>query len=805
MTDESPPRAPESPQAAGDGLWLKVVEAAPVGLTLSNAAGDVLFANSAAQAFKAARAEAAKPAVVERRAEIVLAGETYSVAASTDVGEQQALQDKLFHMAYFDALTGCPNRALFDSALADALSAPGEANAFAVVVFDMDRFRNVRDHYGHAVSDELLVKIARRANEDLGPNDLLARTGDDEFFLLIGQVREPEDAIAAAERILARLRDPFCAGGLEVFVSASAGLSLFPQHDQDGEGLRRKALTALSIAKRAGNGSVGVFDPEAPARRAGRARLEQNLRLALRDRQLFCAFQPKVDFRAGRIVGAEVLMRWRDADGNLRAPADVIALALNTGLMNEVTRLMFEQALGDLDRAKTEFGGDITLGFNIAASQAGDLAFMDSFVAMLRHSGQAHRFVIELTEEAFLQASRFQSHVLPMLREAGAKISIDDFGVGYSSLATLSEVTADEIKVDRAFIAAIHQRPRSQSVLRAIESIGDALGMSVMAEGVETAEELAYLVDHTAIRVAQGFYFGQPLTFEAGETRDDAGRSPHTGRARPQPGEPPFDAGARRRPTGRLTALGGSAPALALLRHVEIGQRPREGLGRHGEGLRQGRMGMDGEADVLGVAAHLDRQRRLGDQVAGVGADDAAADQPAARLVPQRLGQALVAPERQRAPARRPGEHRLAEGEPLGLGLRLGDADPGDFRIGIGDRRDRLGVEGGLVAARDLRRDLALVRRLVGEHRLADDVADREDMGNVGAHLPVDGDEAALVDRDPRGLGADRARRWAAVRPTPASRRTSSVPPPLALEGDVQRRRAWPRPPSPWSSSRIFS
>jgi EAL domain-containing protein (putative c-di-GMP-specific phosphodiesterase class I) len=156
---------------------------------------------------------------------------------------------------------------------------------------------------------------------------------------------------------------------------------------------------------------------------------------------------------------------------------------------------------------------------------------MRGFAAMLRHSGQAHRFIIELTEEAFLQASRFQSHVLPMLREAGAKISIDDFGVGYSSLATLSEVTADEIKVDRAFVAAIHQRPRSQSVLRAIESIGEALGMNVMAEGVETAEELTYLADHTSIRVAQGFYFGQPLTFEAGEPRQARGQSVEGARA----------------------------------------------------------------------------------------------------------------------------------------------------------------------------------------------------------------------------------------------------------------------------------
>ena len=201
--------------------------------------------------------------------------------------------------------------------------------------------------------------------------------------------------------------------------------------------------------------------------------------------------QPKVDFRAGKIAGLEVLMRWRDENGEARSPGDSIAFAVNLGLMNEMTQLLFEETLASLDAIDATFGPDLRLGFNIAAQQAGDTRFMRAFADRLAASGQARRFMIELTEEALLRASQFQLQVAPMLREIGAKISIDDFGVGYSSLSTLAEIEADEIKVDRSFITAIHERPRNQGLLRAIESIGKALNTPVMVEGVETKEELA--------------------------------------------------------------------------------------------------------------------------------------------------------------------------------------------------------------------------------------------------------------------------------------------------------------------------
>ena len=224
-----------------------------------------------------------------------------------------------------------------------------------------------------------------------------------------------------------------------------------------------------------------------------------------------CAFQPKFDFRAQAVDSLEVLMRWRDEDGLWSTPGNFLNLAHETGLTNEITELVFEETLASLDAVNEAFGRKPKLGFNIAAKQASDLRFMRGFLERLGESGHARRFMLEITEEAFLPASQFQARVLPLIREIGAQLSIDDFGAGYSSLATLADITADEVKVDRSLITDIDSRPRSQSLLRAIESIGEALATEVIVEGVETEAEFHYLRDHTHIRVAQGYYFGKPL------------------------------------------------------------------------------------------------------------------------------------------------------------------------------------------------------------------------------------------------------------------------------------------------------
>jgi EAL domain-containing protein (putative c-di-GMP-specific phosphodiesterase class I) len=245
-----------------------------------------------------------------------------------------------------------------------------------------------------------------------------------------------------------------------------------------------------------------------------RVETEQRLRLAIRDRKFCCAFQPKVDIHSRDVVGVETLVRWRDDDGALQFPSTFIGLATELGLIDQITHFVLRESVDAIERLDDAFGRDCTISINIAAKQANNLKFMRSFVQQLEATGQARRFMLELTEEAFVAKSQFQMQALPLLRAAGVRVSIDDFGTGYSSLSTLADITADEIKIDRSFVTAIYQRPRSQSVLKAIESLGHSLGMTIVAEGVETFEELAFLQASTRIRYAQGYYFSKPFFLE---------------------------------------------------------------------------------------------------------------------------------------------------------------------------------------------------------------------------------------------------------------------------------------------------
>ncbi len=241
---------------------------------------------------------------------------------------------------------------------------------------------------------------------------------------------------------------------------------------------------------------------------------EQRLRLAVRDGHFCCAFQPKVDMRTEEVAGVEALIRLRDADGVIQAPGEFIGLAAELGLIDDLTYLALGQILKSMELIDEAFGTQATVSINVAAQQAGDPEFMRGFCHEIGSSGYAERFIVEVTEDAFLAKSRFLTHVLPMLREARLRVSIDDFGTGYSSLAQLADITADELKIDRSFITAIHQRSRSQSILKAIEALSESLGMTVIAEGVETAEEAAFLQAETRIRYAQGFYYSKPIFME---------------------------------------------------------------------------------------------------------------------------------------------------------------------------------------------------------------------------------------------------------------------------------------------------
>jgi cyclic di-GMP phosphodiesterase Gmr len=440
--------------------------------------------------------------------------ETLLLSTSLDITERKQVESDLARRAYSDDLTGLANRAMIQEHVEHVLGAQANGERFALAFIDLDNFKHINDYYSHAVGDALLVKVAQRIADLVRATDMLARISGDEFVLLVNPVESDDHIYAVIESLLEKLKQPFHIEGFEVFTSASIGVSIYPEHGGNYEELRRNADSAMYRAKSGAKGAAAFFDLKMGQSVTARMELEQRLRLAIRDCQFSCAFQPKVDIRSQEVVGFEVLIRWIDDDAEIQSPNDFIGLATELGLIDPITHFVLAETIRSIGLLDDAFGPGKSIAINVAAKQAGDLKFMRSFVETLNASRHADRFIVEVTEDAFIAKNRFQTQVLPMLRDAGIRVSIDDFGTGYSSLSVLADITADEIKIDRSFITAIHQRPRSQSILKAIESVSQALGMSVVAEGVETFEELAYLQAATRIRYAQGYHFAKPFFLE---------------------------------------------------------------------------------------------------------------------------------------------------------------------------------------------------------------------------------------------------------------------------------------------------
>ena len=436
------------------------------------------------------------------------------LTSSVEITQHKQVESQLAQRAHFDELTGLPNRILMNERFEQALHGRDRNAHFGLAFIDLDNFKHVNDYYSQAIGDVMLMKIAQRIAGRVRSTDTLARISGDEFLLLIDPIENDEQIREMIDAILRELKKPFHVDAFEVFTSASIGVSIYPEHGTNYEELRRNADSAMGRAKNEAKGSAIYFNAKMGQNLAARMRLEQRLRLAIRDCKFCCAFQPKVDIRSEEVVGFETLVRWRDENGEIQAPSSFIGLAIELGLIDPIPRFVLSEMLESMPRLDDAFGSDTTISLNIAAKQASDLDFMKAIAADLSDSPYAERIMLEVTEDAFFAKSRFQTHVLPILREIGVRVSIDDFGTGYSSLGALADITADEIKVDRSFITRIHERPRSQSVLRAIESLGHALGMTIIAEGIETFEELAFLLAATRIHYAQGFYFSRPFFLE---------------------------------------------------------------------------------------------------------------------------------------------------------------------------------------------------------------------------------------------------------------------------------------------------
>ena len=558
LPEGAPGNEGESPSELS--ILRDVLRLLPHGVTVQDEHGRVLLANEAAAAqleigadglpAHAPRRETASHALHSGRAVVVeesleregrrkvlltshrpvrIAERNLLLSSSADITEQKTFEDQLFRSAYYDELTDLPNRRVIEHRV-NKLLQTGGGPGFALAFLDVDNFKHINDYYGHAIGDALLVEMARRIGMNLRTSDMLSRISGDEFVLLLYPVQGQEEVAEFIRFMLERIKAPFFIDGSEIFASTSIGVSLYPEHGTNYDALRHNADLAMYRVKNTGKGTAAFFDASMEREADARMKIEQSLRMAILEKRFCCAFQPKVDIRTREIQGIEALVRLRDDAGVIQAPGSFINLATELGLIDELTHLVLAEIVKSIDLINDTFGHDATISMNVAAKQAGNADFMRPFARSLEQTGFPKRFMVEVTEDAFVTKTLFHDEILPLLRKIGVGISIDDFGTGYSSLSALADITADEIKIDRSFITDIHERPRSQGILRAIESLSEALGMTVIAEGIESHEELAYLQAATRIRFAQGFYFAKPVFLE-----DLRGSTPLASESRARP------------------------------------------------------------------------------------------------------------------------------------------------------------------------------------------------------------------------------------------------------------------------------
>lgn len=434
-----------------------------------------------------------------------------------DLTERKQQEAKLAFLAEYDPLTLLPNRHLFTTKLNQALKiARREHSQLAVLILDLDNFKNINDSYGHNTGDVLLKRIAEKLQLCCGETASLARLGGDEFALLMENLAHPEDAARFAQELLLSLQQPLVLEfDIEVSNSASIGISLFPQHTDNAEALLQGADTALYKAKADGRNTYSYYNDQLTAQARERLILEGKLRQALKFAQLECYYQAQLNLSTNQIVGAELLIRWFDPEQGYIAPDQFIPVAESCGLIHELGLFVLQQACLQGQAWLTQGLPALRLAVNVSTHQFSKGDLEQQVKQVLQQTGfPAHLLELEVTESALMQNKEHVIQTMQQLRAAGIRLAIDDFGTGYSSLAYLQQLPLDVLKVDRRFIDRITDNEDDRQISKAIIELGHTLRFDVLAEGVETAEQLALLKD-MACDYYQGYYYSKPLPAEA--------------------------------------------------------------------------------------------------------------------------------------------------------------------------------------------------------------------------------------------------------------------------------------------------
>ena len=437
---------------------------------------------------------------------------TGAVIVFRDVSVARAMALEMTHSAQHDFLTGMPNRMLLNDRVNQAIAwAQRNSKKVAVLFLDLDGFKHINDSLGHPTGDKLLQSVAKRLVDCVRGSDTVSRQGGDEFVVLLTEVGQSEDAAITARRMLQTVAEAHSVDQHDLHVTTSIGVSVFPDDGMDAETLIKNADTAMYQAKENGRQSYQFFKPAMNVRAVERQSIEESLRRALEREEFMVHYQPKVNLRTGDISGAEALIRWNHPTRGMVPPGDFIPIAEDCGLILPIGNWILREAC---KQARTWMDAGLpltTMAVNISAMEFRDDDFLDGVFNILEETGLDPRSLeLELTESVLMKRAESTQSILKALRASGVQLAVDDFGTGYSSLSYLRKFPIDALKIDQSFIRQITTAPDETTIVTAVISMGRSLKLRVIAEGVESQEELAFLQAHQCDE-AQGYYFSRPV------------------------------------------------------------------------------------------------------------------------------------------------------------------------------------------------------------------------------------------------------------------------------------------------------
>lgn len=450
--------------------------------------------------------------VLTAAAEVEIESERLILAGVVDISRRKALENRLETLATTDPLTGLANRTqFFNAAEREIARAKRLSEQLAVVLLDVDHFKLVNDTLGHDVGDELLRAFAERLREGVRSSDIVARLGGDEFGIVMGSMSGQAEVARLVESLTERLRDPIIYNGQVVECRASVGASIYPVHADNLEELFKDADLALYEAKSAGRGSVRVFEPDMRSIMQERVSMVSKARMALNEDRILPFYQPKVSLHTGQVIGFEALLRWEHSEKGIQLPDTIAAAFDNVDVATGISERMLGCVIADMRRWLDEGIAFGHVGINASAIEFGHNNFAERVLERLAAANIPARYLeIEVTERVFLgRGAEYVGRALDLFSSAGVRIALDDFGTGYASLSHLKKFPVDVIKIDRSFVRDLADDPDDAAIIRAVANLGRSLGIKTVAEGIETAQQAAFVAAQGCDE-GQGYLFGRP-------------------------------------------------------------------------------------------------------------------------------------------------------------------------------------------------------------------------------------------------------------------------------------------------------